>query len=262
MSVRARATLSSACAACILLLTPVTAHGQVLISQVFGGGGNAGSPYTHDFVELFNRGPRAESLDGWSLQFGSATSTAALGASSSTLTVLSGMLLPGQYLLVRGASGGTAGSPLPAPDITDPTPAAIAAAAHKVALARTTTSLGSACPVGAAFSTLVADFVGFGAANCWEGFGAAVAGSNLRGLMRLDAGCRDRGDNTTDFVAIAPLPRTRASAPVPCRTGAPPGSDPTVVPEPATMITFVTGLALVAFAARGRREQLARVSRR
>ena len=28
----------------------------IVISQVYGGGGNTGAPYTHDFIELFNRG--------------------------------------------------------------------------------------------------------------------------------------------------------------------------------------------------------------
>jgi uncharacterized protein len=29
---------------------------DIVISQVYGGGGNSGATYTHDFVELFNRG--------------------------------------------------------------------------------------------------------------------------------------------------------------------------------------------------------------
>jgi len=28
----------------------------IVISQVYGGGGNSGAVYTHDFVELFNLG--------------------------------------------------------------------------------------------------------------------------------------------------------------------------------------------------------------
>ena len=39
---------------------PVQEHapaaGDVVISQVYGGGGNMGAPYSADFVELFNRG--------------------------------------------------------------------------------------------------------------------------------------------------------------------------------------------------------------
>ena len=29
---------------------------NVVVSQVYGGGGNAGATYTHDYIELFNRG--------------------------------------------------------------------------------------------------------------------------------------------------------------------------------------------------------------
>ena len=35
--------------------TPAASN-DVVISQVYGGGGNTGATYTHDFVELFNRG--------------------------------------------------------------------------------------------------------------------------------------------------------------------------------------------------------------
>ena len=47
----------------------------VVISQVYGGGGNASAPYQNDFIELFNRGASAVSLNGWSVQYASATGT-------------------------------------------------------------------------------------------------------------------------------------------------------------------------------------------
>ena len=40
---------------------------DVLVSQVFAGGGNAGAPYSNDFVELFNRGSTAVDVSGWSV---------------------------------------------------------------------------------------------------------------------------------------------------------------------------------------------------
>ena len=40
----------------------------LVISQVYGGGGNAGALFTHDFVELFNRGGAPVGLAGWSVQ--------------------------------------------------------------------------------------------------------------------------------------------------------------------------------------------------
>jgi predicted extracellular nuclease len=45
------------------------AVGQVVISQVYGGGGNAGAPYKNDFIELHNRSNATVSLAGWSVQY-------------------------------------------------------------------------------------------------------------------------------------------------------------------------------------------------
>ena len=49
------------------------AQAQVVISQVYGGGGNTNATYTNDYVELFNRGATAQSLSNWSIQYTSAT---------------------------------------------------------------------------------------------------------------------------------------------------------------------------------------------
>src|SRR6266567_3867462 len=43
----------------------------IVISQVYGGGGNAGASFTNDFIELFNRGNSPVNVDGWSVQYGS-----------------------------------------------------------------------------------------------------------------------------------------------------------------------------------------------
>ncbi|MFL5789061.1 MAG: lamin tail domain-containing protein, partial [Flavisolibacter sp.] len=48
---------------------------NVVISQIYGGGGAAGAQYTNDFVELYNRGRSATSINGWSVQYAGATST-------------------------------------------------------------------------------------------------------------------------------------------------------------------------------------------
>lgn len=48
----------------------------VVISQVYGGAGcgTAGcSTYKNDYIELFNRGASPVSLNGWSVQYASAT---------------------------------------------------------------------------------------------------------------------------------------------------------------------------------------------
>jgi len=48
---------------------------SVVISQVYGGGGNTGATWRNDFVELFNRGTETVSVAGWTVEYGSATGT-------------------------------------------------------------------------------------------------------------------------------------------------------------------------------------------
>ena len=90
----------------------------VVISQVYGGGGSTStSPtptYTHDFVELFNRGATSVDLTGWSIQYTSATGAGNFGSTTTQITPLSGTLAPGKYLLIEGGTAtGATGSPLP-----------------------------------------------------------------------------------------------------------------------------------------------------
>lgn len=74
---------------------------DIVISQVYGGGGNTSAPWRNDFIELFNRGTTTVSLAGMSVQYASATGTGNFGANP--VTVLSGSLAPGQYYLVQQA---------------------------------------------------------------------------------------------------------------------------------------------------------------
>ena len=42
-----------------------SASPDVVVSQVYAGGGNSGASFTNDFVELFNRGSSAMESTGW-----------------------------------------------------------------------------------------------------------------------------------------------------------------------------------------------------
>jgi predicted extracellular nuclease len=107
--VRRLATLLFAAA---LLLAPAarSASSDIVVSQVYAGGGNSGATYTNDFVELFNRGSSAIDLSSWSIQYASASGT------TWQATALSGSVQPGRYYLVQLASAAAIGLPLPAPD--------------------------------------------------------------------------------------------------------------------------------------------------
>jgi uncharacterized protein len=209
--------------AMMLMALPMQSAGAVsntiVISQVYGGGGNTGAPYTHDFIELFNRGTSTVSLAGWSVQYASATGTGNFGANSGQLTELPNIsLAPGQYLLIQEASTAAVGSPLPTPDVIDATPINMSGTAGKVALVNTTASLGcngGSAPCSPAQLAQIIDLVGYGGANFYEG-AAAPALSNTTSASRASNGCTDTDNNSADFLAGAPAPRNTVSPLNPC----------------------------------------------
>lgn len=176
-------------------LVTAVAESGVVISQIYGGGGNSGATYTHDFIELFNAGPNSIDLAGWSVQYASAT------GSTWQVTPLSGAIAPGGYYLIQQAAGAGGTTPLPTPDAVGSI--AMAAANGKVALINNSTALSGACPTG----DNIVDFVGYGTANCFEGSGATAALSNTTAALRKDAGNQDTDDNAADFEVGAPNPR-------------------------------------------------------
>jgi predicted extracellular nuclease len=183
------------------LSAPALAASPVVISQVYGGGGNSGATYTHDFIELLNRSNADVDISGWSVQYASAS-----GASWG-VTELTGntVLKPGQYFLVQQAKGAGGTTALPAVDSTGTS--TMSATAGKVALVASTAALAGASPVAGSY----VDLVGFGAAGAFEGTGAAATLSNTTAALRAAGGCTDTDNNASDFSAAAPTPRNSAS---------------------------------------------------
>jgi Lamin Tail Domain len=192
---------------------------DVLVSQVFGGGGNAAAPFTNDYVELFNRGNATVDITGWTVQYATAA-----GASWQT-TALTGSIRAGHYYLVQLASSAAVGVPLPAPDALGTTNLAVSGG--KIALVRDPTPLTCGAAAGScAGSALVQDLVGYGAASDFEGSAAAPALSSSTAAVRAGGGCVDTDSSSADFLASAPTPRTSTSAALAC------GS--TTAPAPST----------------------------
>ncbi|HVN61259.1 MAG TPA: Ig-like domain-containing protein [Gaiellaceae bacterium] len=206
-------------------LPPNGPSASIVISQVYGGGGNSAAPLNEDYIELFNRGAAPQSVAGWSVQYASATGTGNFGANSSQLTVLPSTTIPaGGYLLVGEASG-TTGAALPTPDVTGTIN--LSATAGKVTLVTGTSSLGcngGSAPCSDAQAVRVVDLVGYGNANYYEslpGPGPAPTASNTTAIFRGAQGCADTDVNSDDFATGAPAPRSSATSPAPCST--PPG---------------------------------------
>jgi len=185
----------------MLFAVGASAQSGLVISQVYGGGGNTGAPWSYDFIELYNTTSAPISLNGLSVQYASAT-----GTSWTNLTVLPNTsLAPGHYFLIQEAEGTTVtNKPLPTPDATGNIN--LSATAGKVALVNGTTAItsGTSCPVG---SANIIDFVGFGTtANCFEGSGPTPAPSNTTSVSRNSSNA-DTNNNAADFTAGAPNPR-------------------------------------------------------
>ena len=177
------------------IVATASASASVVISQVYGGGGNSSAPYSNDFIEIFNAGTTGQDVTGWSVQYASSAGTAWQVTALPSVT-----LAPGHYLLVQEASGGATGAPLPTADATGTI--SLSASNGKVALVSSATALSGSCPSGAP----IVDFIGFGTANC-PATNAAPAGSNTTALLRAGGGCTNTNVNSSDFSAGTPNPR-------------------------------------------------------
>jgi endonuclease G, mitochondrial len=176
---------------------------DVVISQIYGGGGNAGATYLNDYVELFNRGTSVVDLTGWSLQYASSTGS----GWDFNRQPLGGAIGAGEYYLIALASGGANGAGLPPANITGQIN--IAAASGKIALVNSFSGLVGSCPI---FEASIKDFVGYGSADCGEGSTTTPAGSNTTALYRKNDGSLDSDNNANDFATPAmPNPRRTAA---------------------------------------------------
>lgn len=138
----------------------------VVISEVYGAGGNNNAIYKHDFVELYNNSNTTVDLTGWSLFYGSATGD--FSRNNNAYTDLSGKILPKSYLLIRQAAGTSGGTEHPVlPDIQG----TIALGANNFKLALTNSAV---IPTDYDSANVI-DFIGAGTATKFEGTVAPAA---------------------------------------------------------------------------------------
>lgn len=168
----------------------------VVISQIYGGGGNTSATYKNDFIELHNVSAASVSISGWSVQYAGNNGT------TWSVTALTGTSIPaGGYYLVQEASGGTPGSTLPTSDNTAGT-INLAAGSGKVALVTSTTAItggnGSAPTVP---SGAIVDFVGYGTATWFETAAAPTVSDNIKSVQRKNSGMQDTDNNSSDFTS-------------------------------------------------------------
>ena len=78
---------------------------NVIISEVFGGGGNTGATLKNDFVELYNTSAETVQIGGWSLQYFGATGTGE-ALITNVFVIPEGRYIPsGSHFLIKALAG-------------------------------------------------------------------------------------------------------------------------------------------------------------
>src|SRR5581483_8051043 len=209
-------------------VNPVPPPSTVVISQVYGGGGNSGANFNSDFVELFNAGTTDADVTGYSIQYASSTGSSFGG---SLVVTLPQVTIPsGRYYLVQLASQSATGANLPTADLTS-TNINMSGTAGKVILVQPGITPSGACPKGAG----IADFVEYGSGtNCSADWGGTTSNlSSTTAAFRRNDGCVQSNNSANDFVVQTAAPRNSASPAKSCVVG----------PLDHVTVTGVTGVS-------------------
>ena len=195
----------------LLTASPAQAvSADVVISEVYGGGGNAGAIWKNDFVELYNRSDVAVDVTGWVVQYFSGPSTTPANGTAT----LNGSVAPKHtYLVQMGAGANLLATPLPTPDATGT--AAMGSTSGRVDLRL-------------ADATTVVDRVGYGSATTFEG-SPAPGLSNTTSATR-NPPCVDTDVNATDYRATDPTPEN-STVGVPACVAIPPVDEPETIAQ-------------------------------
>lgn len=218
------ATCVAALGASALIAAPATADVAgtgVVINEAYLSGGSAGAAFTNKFVELYNPTDSAVALDGMSLQYRSATGTAAFTG----VAPLTGTIPAGGHFLVQGGSNGSNGAALPTPDaVGSLNPSGTNGT---LALVEGTAAV-SLAPGSVAGADGVIDLLGYGTSNTFETTAAVspTGNTDVRSLNRTDG--VDTDDNRADFSLSADITPQNSG-------GTTPDPEPEPEPEPAAV---------------------------
>ncbi|MEV5001874.1 ExeM/NucH family extracellular endonuclease [Nocardioides sp. LML1-1-1.1] len=172
----------------------------LVISEVYGAGGNGGAAYNADFVELYNPTNGALSLSGLAIHYRSAS-----GGSGGAPVALSGSVPAKGHYLIRMGAVGTTGAALPTPDAA-PGSFSMAAAGGQVALQQGTAVIATSGNTSGNASFV--DFVGASGSTSFETAATTSAATAAKSLNRTNGA--DSDSNAADFVLADPTP-TNAS---------------------------------------------------
>ncbi|MGC4111656.1 MAG: ExeM/NucH family extracellular endonuclease [Nocardioides sp.] len=188
----------------------------LVISEVYGAGGNSGATYNADYVELFNPTDAAISVVGDYIHYRSAG-----GSSGGTPAALTGSVpAHGHYLIQMGAASATNGVALPTPD-AGPFGFSLAAAGGQVFLLNTPDPITTSGDMKGVAG--VVDMVGAtSSSTSFETKPTTGAATTANSLQRTATGA-DTDDNSVDFSALPADPQDSGGG-----TPPPPPSEHTI----------------------------------
>jgi hypothetical protein len=202
--------------------------GEIVVNEIYGGGGKSSAPFNQDFVELFNNGTGAVDISGFKLGY------AKPGRSFRTIATIpvSTILEAGEFYVIGGASG-PIGAILPHADFT--------------ALANLNPTVGKVKLLDS--SSFLVDRVDYNMTAIHDDdqrhrraahseIAAIFSPRNAMSDQRVPNGI-DTNNNNLDFQAQIPTPDAMNAS----------------VPEPSTWIMVAVGAGLLAGARRFRRKQ-------
>lgn len=178
------------CATVVPTAYATPAADNVVISEVYGGGGNKGAELTNDFVELYNPTSAPISLDGWAVQYLSSKATQA-----NHTIALTGSIPAGGHYLIQGAKG-SGGSTSFSSDLQADS-LAMSGSSGSIVLTNNTDTW--------AEGSAAVDIVGYGSTKVAEG-ASAPGTSNADSVSRNAAGT-DSDNNAADFTKGLPTPQ-------------------------------------------------------
>lgn len=183
-------------------------NAQIVINEIYTGGGILNALITSDFVELKNIGSSTSTLNGATIQYGPVS-----GSFTQYHTLPSITLAPGQTYLIQQASEGQGLINLLNPNLivalvlnfdgSGPLVGVginLGLTSGKIALASNATQ------VTGPTASNVLDFVGYGLATQFEGNGAAPSPTILNSISRINNA--DTNSNTVDFGVTFPTPQS------------------------------------------------------
>lgn len=165
----------------------------IVINEAYTNAGSANAVFRNKFVELYNPTDAPVSLDGWSLQYRSATGT----ANPSSVVPLSGTIPARGHYLIQGGSNGDNGEVLPTADIVSGVN--VSGTRGTIVLSNQSSVITDLGTGSVTDHDAVVDLIGYGDTNTFETAAAAApsANSDPKSINRTDG--VDSDDNSADF---------------------------------------------------------------